>query len=79
MASDFELDDLGPGTMFRLRFLGSVAVDEDEGASQRKQKKEMVEEAVLKMKVLTRLGKGPVSSSSHTKLILLCFFFFVDV
>lgn len=45
---------LGPGSLFRLRFLGSVAVDEeDRASSKRRLKKAMVEEAVLKIKVYT--------------------------
>lgn len=43
---------LGPGSLFRLRFLGSVAVDEEErSTAKRRLKKTMVEEAVLKIKV----------------------------
>ncbi|KAL1115005.1 hypothetical protein AAG570_007828 [Ranatra chinensis] len=52
MTSDLDIDDLGPGSLFRLRFLGSVTVDEDDhGESRRRLKKAMVEEAVLKIKV----------------------------
>lgn len=43
-----------PGTMFRLRFVGSLEVDEEIGAGKRRRKrakKTMVEEAVMKMKV----------------------------
>lgn len=51
--TDLELDDLGPGSVFRLRFLGSVSVDgEDHYLDHPKPKKAMVEEAVLKIKVL---------------------------
>lgn len=59
--SDLDLDTntatvhsrLGPGSLFRLRFLGSVAVDEEERATaKRRLKKTMVEEAVLKIKVI---------------------------
>lgn len=43
---------LGPGSLFRLRFLGSVDIDEEERSSaKRRLKKTMVEEAVLKIKV----------------------------
>lgn len=43
-----------PGTMFRLKFIGSLEVDEEVGSGKRRRKrpkKTMVEEAVLKMKV----------------------------
>lgn len=43
-----------PGTMFRLKFIGSLEVDEEVGSGKRRRKrpkKTMVEEAVQKMKV----------------------------
>lgn len=43
---------LGPTTVFRLHFLGSVEVEEEGGRKRRKRlKKHMVEEAVTKIKV----------------------------
>jgi hypothetical protein len=57
---------LGPGTLFRLKFLGSVQVDEDDPkCCKRRVKKVMVEEAVLKIKVYntsilsTKCGNHP--------------------
>lgn len=49
--------NLGPGSMFRLKFLGSVEVDEEEPIKKKptmmkkRLKKNMVEEAVIKIKV----------------------------
>lgn len=43
-----------PGTMFRLRFVGSLEVDEEIGSGKRRRKRSkklMVEEAVMKLKV----------------------------
>lgn len=43
---------MGPTTVFRLQFLGSVEVEEEGGRKRRKRlKKHMVEEAVTKIKV----------------------------
>ncbi|KAG8040721.1 hypothetical protein G9C98_002717 [Cotesia typhae] len=43
---------IGPSTVFRLHFLGSVEVEEEGGRKRRKRlKKHMVEEAVTKIKV----------------------------
>lgn len=48
---------LGPTTVFRLHFLGSVEVEEEGGRKRRKRlKKHMVEEAVTKIKVRLRLS-----------------------
>lgn len=44
------------GTVFRLHFLGSVEVDEEGGRKRRKRlKKNMVEVAVTKIKVCSRI------------------------
>nr|XP_024218734.1 protein lin-10 isoform X1 [Halyomorpha halys] len=63
LTSDLEVDDLGPGSLFRLRFLGSVTIEEEEeGTSHRKLKKAMVEEAVLKIKALAPEGETQPST-----------------
>lgn len=58
---------LGPTTVFRLQFLGSVEVEEEGGRKRRKRlKNHMVEEAVTKIKV------RPHCPSSQTTLPSLC-------
>ena len=57
---------LGPTTVFRLHFLGSVEVEEEGGRKRRKRlKKHMVEEAVTKIKV--RLALSPYRLILKTK------------
>lgn len=63
----------GPTTIFRLHFLGSVEVEEEGGRKRRKRlKKHMVEEAVTKIKVRSRL---PLISLSPKKKHLKSLFF----
>ncbi|RZF41468.1 hypothetical protein LSTR_LSTR000182 [Laodelphax striatellus] len=69
--SDAELGAgrLGPGSLFRLRFLGSVAVDEEEEhtlSTKRRMKKAMVEEAVLKIKA----PEGETQPSTEVDLFI---------
>jgi len=61
-----------PGTMFRLRFIGSLEVDEEIGSGKRRRKrpkKTMVEEAVMKMKV-----GGPCPTPPFTISIYYVYF-----
>ncbi|XP_035713611.1 uncharacterized protein LOC110843030 isoform X5 [Folsomia candida] len=58
-----------PGTMFRLRFVGSIEVDEEIGSGKRRRKrpktttkKIMVEEAVMKMKSMAPEGETQPST-----------------
>ncbi|XP_015127063.1 uncharacterized protein LOC107048400 isoform X4 [Diachasma alloeum] len=54
---------LGPTTVFRLHFLGSVEVEEEGGRKRRKRlKKHMVEEAVTKIKALAPDGETQPST-----------------
>ncbi|XP_046747177.1 uncharacterized protein LOC124411788 isoform X11 [Diprion similis] len=54
---------LGPTTVFRLQFLGSVEVEEEGGRKRRKRlKKHMVEEAVTKIKALAPDGETQPST-----------------
>ncbi|XP_034948696.1 uncharacterized protein [Chelonus insularis] len=54
---------LGPTTVFRLHFLGSVEVEEEGGRKRRKRlKKHMVEEAVTKIKALAPDGETQPSA-----------------
>lgn len=63
---------LGPTTVFRLQFLGSVEVEEEGGRKRRKRlKKHMVEEAVTKIKV--RLPLAPNFPSPFEALSLFSF------
>lgn len=58
-----------PGTMFRLRFIGSLEIDEEIGSGKRRRKrpkKSMVEEAVTKLKV-----GGMLLSNSRLYMYLL--------
>ncbi|XP_054277413.1 protein lin-10-like isoform X4 [Macrosteles quadrilineatus] len=70
--SDLEADlssnaRLGPGSLFRLRFLGSVAVDEEERSTcKRRLKKTMVEEAVMKIKA----PEGETQPSTEVDLFI---------
>ncbi|XP_015603624.1 uncharacterized protein LOC107271759 isoform X3 [Cephus cinctus] len=57
------LPPLGPSTVFRLQFLGSVEVEEEGGRKRRKRlKKHMVEEAVTKIKALAPDGETQPST-----------------
>lgn len=73
---------LGPTTVFRLHFLGSVEVEEEGGRKRRKRlKKHMVEEAVTKIKVRLALSptrntlSKPNNSRQNTQLKKIQFFF----
>lgn len=60
---------LGPTTVFRLQFLGSVEVEEEGGRKRRKRlKNHMVEEAVTKIKVRLALHLPTNSNYQSTHL-----------
>lgn len=58
---------LGPTTVFRLQFLGSVEVEEEGGRKRRKRlKNHMVEEAVTKIKVRLALHLPKTTTTNPT-------------